>query len=167
MAAITIVRDDERNATRLGGTGAFRHTMAAALWRSRGGKAAQAGDAHRSFVVLVGATTNFGAVYDCIKTPLTAFAVFTLAGATSPHSTATTRAGVHLLRAGTGHIHMTAYRITERDHRFIVGTELEAVLICRSLEVAHQAVADAKLLETQPAKLIFARRVAREGEEGS
>ena len=46
---------------------------------------------------------------------------------------------------------MTAYRITERDARFIVGTEQEAVLICRSLDVAHQAVADAELLETLPA----------------
>jgi hypothetical protein len=57
---------------------------------------------------------------------------------------------------------MTAYRITERDARFVIGTEQEAVLICRSLEVAHQAVADAELLETIPAKLIFARRVVRE-----
>ncbi len=62
---------------------------------------------------------------------------------------------------------MAAYRITERDRRFIVGTEQEAVLICRSLDVAHQAVADAELLETLPAKLIFARRVVREAEEGS
>jgi hypothetical protein len=62
---------------------------------------------------------------------------------------------------------MTAYRITERDARFVIGTEQEAVLICRSLEVAHQAVADAELLETIPAKLIFARRVVREVEEGS
>ncbi|HZP93231.1 MAG TPA: hypothetical protein VFB20_10155 [Burkholderiales bacterium] len=60
---------------------------------------------------------------------------------------------------------MTAYRITERDARFIVGTEQEALLICRSLDVAHQAVADAELLETLPAKLIFARRVARAGDE--
>ena len=62
---------------------------------------------------------------------------------------------------------MTAYRITERDARFIVGTEQEAVLICRSLEVAHQAVADAELLETISAKLIFTRRAVREVEEGS
>jgi hypothetical protein len=62
---------------------------------------------------------------------------------------------------------MTAYRITERDHRFIVGTDREAVLICRSLDVAHQAVADAELLETQPAKLIFARRVVRDAEQES
>ena len=60
---------------------------------------------------------------------------------------------------------MTAYRITERDQRFIIGTEQEAVLICRSLDVAHQAIADAELLETQPAKLIFARRVVRSPEE--
>jgi hypothetical protein len=60
---------------------------------------------------------------------------------------------------------MVSYRITERDRRFIIGTEQEAVLICRSLEVAHQAVADAVLLETTPAKLIFAHRVVREGEE--
>lgn len=57
---------------------------------------------------------------------------------------------------------MVSYRITERDRRFIVGTAQEAVLICRSFEVAHQAVADAELLETMPAKLIFARRVVRE-----
>ncbi len=62
---------------------------------------------------------------------------------------------------------MVIYRITERDHRFIVGTEQEAVLICRTLEVAHQAVADAELLETQPAKLIFARRVMGDGEQES
>ena len=60
---------------------------------------------------------------------------------------------------------MTAYRITEHDHRFIVGTEQEAVLICRSLDVAHQAVADAELLETQSAKLIFMRRMKREVKE--
>ena len=60
---------------------------------------------------------------------------------------------------------MTAYRITERDRRFIIGTEQEAVLICRSLEVAHQAIADAELLETQSAKLIFARRLRRPEEE--
>jgi hypothetical protein len=68
---------------------------------------------------------------------------------------------------GTGHIHMTAYRITEHGHRFIVGTEQEPVLICRSLDVAHQAVVDAELLQTQPAKLIFTRRVARAVDEES
>ena len=62
---------------------------------------------------------------------------------------------------------MVIYRITERDRRFIVGTEKEAILICRSLEVAHRAIADAELLETLPAKLIFARRRVREEEQGS
>ncbi len=57
---------------------------------------------------------------------------------------------------------MVSYRITERDRRFIIGTEQEAVLICRSFDVAHQAIVDAELLETLPAKLIFARRVVRE-----
>jgi hypothetical protein len=60
---------------------------------------------------------------------------------------------------------MATYRITERDCRFIVGTEQEAILICRSLDIAHQAVADAELLETLPAKLIFARRMARAADE--
>lgn len=60
---------------------------------------------------------------------------------------------------------MVTYRIIERDQRFIIGTEQEAVLICRSLDVAHQAIADAELLETQPAKLIFARRVVRGRDE--
>ena len=59
---------------------------------------------------------------------------------------------------------MVIYHITERDRRFIVGTEQEAVLICRSLEVAHQAIADAELLETLPAKLIFTRRIERQEE---
>lgn len=62
---------------------------------------------------------------------------------------------------------MVIYRITQRDHRFIVGTEQEAVLICRSFDVAHQAVADAELLQTQLAKLIFSRRVMRAVEEES
>ena len=54
---------------------------------------------------------------------------------------------------------MTAYRITERDARFIVGTDQEAILICRSFDVAHRAVADAELLETLTSKQIFERRV--------
>jgi hypothetical protein len=55
---------------------------------------------------------------------------------------------------------MLAYRITEIDSRIVVGTDEEPILVCASLEVAHQAVADAKLLETLPARLIFARRTA-------
>jgi hypothetical protein len=54
---------------------------------------------------------------------------------------------------------MFAYRITERDSRIIVGTEEEPpLLVCASLKVAHQAVADARLLETVPAKQVFSRR---------
>jgi hypothetical protein len=53
---------------------------------------------------------------------------------------------------------MLAYRITEIDSRIVVGTEDGPILVCTSLEVAHQAVADAKLLETLPARLIFSRR---------
>ncbi len=60
---------------------------------------------------------------------------------------------------------MAAYRITERDHRIIVGTEQEAILVCRTLEIAHQAVADAELLESMPANLIFARRAMQEERE--
>jgi hypothetical protein len=56
---------------------------------------------------------------------------------------------------------MLAYRITEIDSRIVVGTEDEPILVCTSLEVAHQAVADAKLLETLPARLIFSRRAVR------
>ena len=53
---------------------------------------------------------------------------------------------------------MFAYRITERDSRVVVCTEEEPILICDSLKMAHQVVADAKLLETIPAKLVFSRR---------
>jgi hypothetical protein len=56
---------------------------------------------------------------------------------------------------------MLAYRITEIDSRIVVGTDDEPILVCTSLEVARQAVADAKLLETLPARLIFSRRAAR------
>jgi hypothetical protein len=56
---------------------------------------------------------------------------------------------------------MATYRITELGSRIVVGTDDEAVLICASLEIAYQAVADAKLLETISAKQIFARPSAR------
>ena len=119
------------------------------------------------FGFFVGCFGNFSALCDRIKTPLTAFVVFTFAGAWTPHSSGTRRPMIHCYRAGTGHIHMTAYRITQRGARIIVGTEQEAILVCRSLEVAHQAVADAELLATLPAKLIFARRVVREESQKS
>jgi hypothetical protein len=56
---------------------------------------------------------------------------------------------------------MFTYRITEIDSRITVGTDEEPVLVCANIEVAHQVVADAKLLATFPAKLIFSRRVVR------
>jgi hypothetical protein len=116
------------------------------------------------FMVHLRCFGNFGALCDRVKTSLTALAVFTLVSTAAPHLGGTTRAAMCLpLRCDRTH-HMTIYRITKRDARFIVGTEQEAVLICRSLEVAHQAVADAELLETIPAKLIFARRVKDERE---
>jgi hypothetical protein len=52
---------------------------------------------------------------------------------------------------------MAAYRITQFGSRVIVGTEEEAVLVCTSLRVARQAVADAELLETYPARQVFSR----------
>jgi hypothetical protein len=54
---------------------------------------------------------------------------------------------------------MAAYRITQLGSRIIVGTEDEAVLVCTSLRVARQAVADAELLETLPAKQVFSREM--------
>jgi hypothetical protein len=56
---------------------------------------------------------------------------------------------------------MFTYRIIEIDSRITVGTDEEPVLVCANIEVAHQVVADAKLLATVPAKLIFSRRVVR------
>jgi len=53
---------------------------------------------------------------------------------------------------------MLPYRITERGSHVIVGTEEEAILVCVSREVAYQAIADAKLLETVPARQIFGCR---------
>ena len=59
---------------------------------------------------------------------------------------------------------MFTYRITEIDSRITVSTDEEPLLVCANMEVAHQAVADAKLLETLPAKLIFSRRVVRKND---
>ena len=59
---------------------------------------------------------------------------------------------------------MFTYRITETDSCITVGTDEEPVLVCAKIDVAHQVVADAKLLATMPAKPIFARRAADTGE---
>jgi len=51
------------------------------------------------------------------------------------------------------------------DSRIIVGTDEEEVLVCNSLQMAHQVVVDARLLETLPARKIFERRALRAAEE--
>jgi hypothetical protein len=61
---------------------------------------------------------------------------------------------------------MATYRITKLGSRAVVGTDEEPLLICASLEVAHRVVADARLLETLPAKLVFFRRAMRPAEGG-
>jgi hypothetical protein len=53
---------------------------------------------------------------------------------------------------------MPAYRITQNDSRIVVGTDEEEILVCKSMKMARQVVADARLLETTPAKQIFTRR---------
>ena len=60
---------------------------------------------------------------------------------------------------------MLAYRIIQIDTRIIVGTDEEEILVCNSLKIARQAVADATLLETLPSKQIFARRARDAAEE--
>ena len=49
---------------------------------------------------------------------------------------------------------MASYRIRAIGSGFEVGTDAEAVLVCRSLKVARRAVADAKRLEQMPPKPI-------------
>jgi len=49
---------------------------------------------------------------------------------------------------------MASYRIRAIGSGFEVGTEEQAVLVCRSLKVARRAVADAQRLEQMPPKPI-------------
>jgi hypothetical protein len=60
---------------------------------------------------------------------------------------------------------MLAYRITQIDSRIVVGTDEEEILVCTSLKMARQVVADARQLETAPEKLIFLRRAPRVAED--
>jgi hypothetical protein len=53
---------------------------------------------------------------------------------------------------------MLAYRITQIDSRIVVGTDEEEILVCSSLKMARQVIADARALENLPAKQIFTRR---------
>jgi hypothetical protein len=60
---------------------------------------------------------------------------------------------------------MLAYRIIQVDSRIVVGTDEEEVLVCNSLKMARKVVADARQLETAPARQIFTRpglRVAKD-----
>ena len=60
---------------------------------------------------------------------------------------------------------MLAYRIIQIDSRIVVGTDKEEILVCSSLKMARQVVADARLLETTPARQIFARRARDAADE--
>ena len=60
---------------------------------------------------------------------------------------------------------MAAYRIKTLGSRIVVGTEDEAVLICKNLEVARQAVADAENAQMTPTWRLLAQR-ANEIAEG-
>ena len=60
---------------------------------------------------------------------------------------------------------MAAYRIRELGSRIVVGTEQESILICKSIAMAEQVIADAKLLETASAKQLLARRPKRTEDE--
>jgi hypothetical protein len=60
---------------------------------------------------------------------------------------------------------MLAYRIIQVDSRIVVGTDEEEVLVCNSLKMARRVVADARQLETTPAKQIHARRTLRVAED--
>src|SRR5262249_21238517 len=120
MARITASGKGERNATRIGAGCALRPTTASVCGEvaATGRRVARRNALYR-VMVLVGCLGNFGALCNRVKTLLTAFAVFTLAGATPPHSIGTTRVASGCLRVEKDTA-VAAYRITKRDHRFIV-----------------------------------------------
>jgi hypothetical protein len=60
---------------------------------------------------------------------------------------------------------MSAYRIKALGAHVIVGTEDEAVLICTTLDVARQAVADAECAPTVATWLLLSQRAARIGDK--
>jgi hypothetical protein len=62
---------------------------------------------------------------------------------------------------------MSAYRIKQLGAHVVVGTKDEAVLICKSLDVARQAVADAECASTVPTWQLLSQRAARMGDESS
>ena len=56
---------------------------------------------------------------------------------------------------------MAAYRITVHGTRVVVGTEHEAVLICKNLDVARRVVADAERVQRIPTLQLLAQHAAR------
>jgi hypothetical protein len=56
---------------------------------------------------------------------------------------------------------MAAYRIKVLGSCFVVGTEDEAILICKNLEVARRAVADAERAQPIPTLQLLAQHAAR------
>ena len=62
---------------------------------------------------------------------------------------------------------MSAYRIKQLGAHVVVGTEDEAVLICKTLDIARQAVADAEGAQTVPTWQLLSQRAAKIGGEAS
>lgn len=60
---------------------------------------------------------------------------------------------------------MAAYRIKTLGSRIVVGTEDEAVLICKNLDVARQAVADAENTQPTPTWRLLAQRAGELAEK--
>jgi DNA-binding XRE family transcriptional regulator len=60
---------------------------------------------------------------------------------------------------------MAAYRIKTLGSRIVVGTEDEAVLICKNLDVARQAVADAENAQPTPTWRLLAQRAGELAEK--
>ncbi|HEU0146352.1 MAG TPA: hypothetical protein VFR21_05665 [Bradyrhizobium sp.] len=60
---------------------------------------------------------------------------------------------------------MSAYRIKQLGAHVVVGTEDEAVLICKTLDIARQAVADAEGAQAIPTWQLLSQRAARIGDE--
>jgi hypothetical protein len=59
---------------------------------------------------------------------------------------------------------MIVYRITKSNSGIVVGTDEEAILVCKNLKVARRAIADAHCLETQSAKRVSDHAVQAEDE---
>jgi hypothetical protein len=62
---------------------------------------------------------------------------------------------------------MSAYRIKQLGAHVVVGTEDEAVLICKTLDIARQAVADAEGAQAIPTWQLLSQRAARIGDDAN